>query len=199
MTRFALLLLCLSLAACQGPNPYTAQSMPLPPAPAQAATQLDRSAYPAAPRDYRRYRNWTWHNDQPPAGSAWASAELVQEALSNALDQRGLRPAQGGAVADLGVRSELRLERRIRQVVDHYDGYHDRGYYADYPGYWGRIPVERAYEVEVLVVSIELFDRRDGQPVWQGLAELPSGGSQAERADALRAACKRALQDYPPA
>ena len=199
MTRVATLLLCLTLAACQAPNPYSAQSTPLPPAPPQAAAALDRSAYPAAPRDYARYRNWAWHNDQPPAGSAWASSEQVQEALSNALDQRGLRPAQSAAAADLRVHSELRLERRIRQVIDHYDDHYDRGYYADYPGHWGRMPVERAYEVEVLVVRIELFDSRDGQPVWQGLAELPSGGSQAERADALRAACKRALQGFPPA
>ena len=44
-----LLLMCLGLAACQSSNPYVAQSRPLPPAPAQAATTFDRSAYPAPP------------------------------------------------------------------------------------------------------------------------------------------------------
>ncbi|WPC05735.1 DUF4136 domain-containing protein [Pseudomonas benzenivorans] len=199
MKGLAILLPCLLLAACQGANPYRAQSLPLPPAPAQAAQQLDLSAYPAAPRDYARYRNWSWQEGRPPAASAWASAELLQEALSNALDQRGLRPARGDAAADLEVGVELRREQRIRQVIDRYEGYYGRGYYADYPGYWGRMPVERAYQIEVLVLDITLVDARDGQPVWQGRAELPSAGSQAERADALRAACRRALQGYPPA
>ncbi|MBS7662149.1 DUF4136 domain-containing protein [Pseudomonas lalucatii] len=199
MKAYAMLLPCLLLAACQAANPYRAQSLPLPPAPAQAVQQLDLGAYPAPPRDYARYRNWSWHAGRQPAASAWASAELLQEALSQALDQRGLRPARHDTAADLEVGLELRQERRIRQVIDHYGGYHGHGYYADYPGYWDRMPVERAYQIEVLVLSITLFDARDGQAVWQGHAELPSAGSQAERADALRAACQRALQGYPPA
>ena len=64
-----LLLISLGLAACQGSNPYVAQSRPLPPAPPQAATTFDRSAYPAPPRDYGRYRNWSWQGGQLPAYS----------------------------------------------------------------------------------------------------------------------------------
>lgn len=199
MRVLSCLLLIALLAACQAHNPYTAESLPLPPAPPQAAAHLDRSAYPAPPRDYARYRNWTWLNDRQPAGSAWASSALLQEALGNALDQRGLRPAQAGVAADLAVALELHLERRVRQVREDYGGYYGHGRYWNDYGLWGSAPILRSYEEEVLVVHIELFDGRDGQPVWRGGAEMPSGGSQAERADALRAALKRALEDYPPA
>jgi hypothetical protein len=199
MRALSCLVLLALLAACQAPNPYVAESTPLPPAPPQAAQHLDRSAYPAPPRDYARYRNWTWQDGRQPPGSAWASSALLQEALGNALDQRGLRPAQAGVAADLAVAVELHLERRLRQVREDYGGYYGHGRYWNDYGLWGSAPILRSYEEEVLVVRIELFDGHDGQPVWRGSAETPSGGSQAERADALRAALKRALENYPPA
>lgn len=193
-----LLLLVVVLAACQSHNPYTAQSNPLPPAPAPASSQLDLSAYPAPARDYARYRSWTWRDGQQPAGSAWASSALVQEALSNALDQRGLRPAQPGSAADLEVSTEMHLERRIRQVREDYGGYYGHGrYWHDY-GLWGSAPLVRTYEEEVLIVRIDLFDAQDGQPLWSGSAEMLSAGRQAERSKALRAALQRALENYPP-
>lgn len=108
--RTGLLMLCLGLAACQGPNPYVATSRPLPPAPPEAATVFDRSAYPAAPRDYGRYRSWAWLNGRLPAGTAWADSAQVAEAVSNALDQRGLRPLHDNRPADLFVSADLRLE-----------------------------------------------------------------------------------------
>ncbi len=58
--RILLISTSLSLAACSSPNPYSPQSTPLPPAPAAAAQIFDHSAYPAAPRDYGRYRSWAW-------------------------------------------------------------------------------------------------------------------------------------------
>ncbi|MCY1536329.1 hypothetical protein D9M68_717830 [compost metagenome] len=197
MRTLALLLLLPVLVACQSQNPYTAASKPLPPAPPHAANHLDLSAYPAPERDYARYRNWAWLDGRQPPASAWASSALVQEALSNALDQRGLRPAQTAA-ADLKVRTNLQLQRRIRQVADRYGSYYGHNRYADDFGMWGSVPLVRTYEEEVVVVHIDLFDGQDGQPVWSGSAEVPSDGSQAERADALRDAMRRALENYPP-
>ena len=117
-SRSGLLLICLGLAACQGSNPYVASSRPLPPAPPQAATTFDRSAYPAPPRDYGRYRSWAWLNGQLPPGTTWADSAQVAEAVSNALDQRGLRPLHDNRPADLFVSADLRLETRLRQVQD---------------------------------------------------------------------------------
>ncbi|MCO7514790.1 DUF4136 domain-containing protein [Pseudomonas guariconensis] len=201
-------LLPLALAACQGSNPYVASGRPLPPAPPQAASTFDASAYPAAPRDYGRYRSWSWRNGQLPSASASADPAQLAEAVSSALDQHGLRPARGGS-ADLLVSADMRLERRLRQVRD-YD-YYDP-YYGPYPyggigyggyrhgyGAYGSVPIVRTYEVEVMVVRIDLFDARDGQPVWSASAESGSDrSSPRDREKALRESVHKALDGYPP-
>jgi hypothetical protein len=209
--RLALIALCLGLSACQSENPYTASSRPLPPAPPQAAQTLDMSAYPAAPRDYGRYRNWTWLNGQLPPGSAWADSAQIAEAVSNGLDQRGLRPTQNPQTADLRVAAQTRTEIRLRQVRDdYYDPYYGsaglgygryNGPWHDGYGYGGyaSVPVVRTYQEQVIVVQISLFDGRSGQPVWSASAETASGGDQADRAKALRQAVQKALTAYPPA
>lgn len=202
-----LALLSFALAACQSSNPYVASSRPLPPAPPQAATTFDASAYPAAPRDYGRYRSWSWRNGQLPSGSANADPAQLADAISGALDQHGLRPARG-ASGDLLVSANLRLERRLRQVRDYdYDPYYGPAPYGGigYGGYrngygaYGSVPIVRTYEVEVMVVRIDLFDARNGQPVWSASAESGSEkGSPRDRENALRESVRKALDGYPP-
>ncbi|WP_433886032.1 DUF4136 domain-containing protein [Pseudomonas vranovensis] len=204
--RLTLVLLCLALAACQGSNPYVASSRPLPPAPAQAATTFDASAYPAAPRDYAHYRSWAWLNGQLPAGSTYAEPAQLADAVSNALDQRGLRPARNGQAGDLLVSADLRLERRLRQVREDYypydnypyGGYGSYGRYHNGYGAYASVPLVRTYEVEVMVVHVQLYDARDGQPVWSASAETASQDSQGKRADAVRESVQKALASYPP-
>jgi hypothetical protein len=201
MKRLALLCVSLGLAACQGPNPYNAVSAVVPPAPPQVANAIDMSAYPAAPRDYGRYRNWTWLNGQLPPATVWADSAQVAEAVSNGLDQRGLRPSQNPQAADLQVAADTRMETRIRQVQDdpYYGG--GAGYYNGYRnGYGGyaSVPVVRTYQEQVVVVRISLFDAHSGQPVWSASAETGSGGDQSDRAKALRQAVQHALTAYPP-
>jgi hypothetical protein len=206
--RIAVLMLCLGLAACQSDNPYRASSSPIPPAPVQASTGIDMSAYPAAPRDYGRYRNWSWLNGRLPGGSAWADSAQIAEAVSNGLDQRGLRPARMVQAADLAVAAETRMETRLRQVRDdYYDPYYGgagvgygRGPYYDgyrYGGY-ASVPIVRTYQEQVVVINISLFDARSGQPVWSASAETRSDGDQADRSKALRQAVQKALTAYPP-
>ncbi len=201
--RAALLVLSLALGACQSPNPYTPSAMPMPPAPAQAANTLDLSAYPAPPRDYGRYQSWAWLNGRLPVGTAWADSAQIAEAVSNALDQRGLRPAQPNQPADLFVSADLHTEKRLRQVQDDY-GYgagYGRGYgdpWGRYGGMYGSVPVIRTYQVEVMVVRINLYDGKTGQPVWSSSAETSSTGSLSERSDALRESLNKAVQAYPP-
>ncbi|WP_416422256.1 DUF4136 domain-containing protein [Pseudomonas sp. App30] len=190
----ALSLIVLALAGCESPNPYTASSNPLPPAPPQAAQTFDRSAYPAQPRDFASYRSWTWFNHQPPPGSPLAESDQIAEAVSEGLDQRGLRPARNGP-ADLLVSTDVRMEKRLRQVQEDYGpgpGYGPYGPYGGYP------PVVRTYEVQVMVVRINLFDGATGQPVWSASAETDGQGSISQRGDALRGAVNKALAAYPP-
>jgi hypothetical protein len=199
-SRAGLLMICLGLSACQGSNPYVATSNPLPPAPPQAASTFDRSAYPAAPRDYGRYRSWAWLNGQLPPGSVWADSAQVAEAVSNALDQRGLRPLHDNSrPADLFVSADLHLETRLRQVQDDY-GYYGGGYnhYGSGYGMYNTVPIVRTYQEQVVVVRVDLFDASTGQPVWSSSAETGNRGRQSERADAIREAVEKAMSAYPP-
>ncbi|OAK55210.1 hypothetical protein A3K88_06775 [Pseudomonas putida] len=199
-----LALLPLALAGCQSPNPYVATSRPLPPAPAQAAATFDASAYPAPARDYGRYRSWSWRNGRLPSGSAEADPAPLADAVGGALDQHGLRPARGGP-GDLLVSADMRLERRLRQVRDYdtYDPYPYGsvgygGYRHGYGGY-ASVPVVRTYEVQVMVVRIDLYDARTGQPVWSASAESGSDkDSPRERENAVRDAVHKAVSGYPP-
>lgn len=199
MRRLTTLLCCLLLAACSRSNPYQADALPLPAAPAQAAQTLDLSAYPAPLRDYASYRSWRWQ--QPPAGSAWASSEQIQQSVAEGLDQRGLRPARSDA-ADLLVQARLRTEKRV-QVLRDYPDYHGGGYYGGGPyghhrGLYGSVPITRHQELQVLVLELVLIEARSGDIVWQGTAEALDQGNQSRRMDALREAVTRSLQDYPP-
>lgn len=192
------LIFCLGLAACQGSNPYVATSNPLPPAPPQAANTFDRSAYPAAPRDYGRYRSWAWLDGHLPPGTAWADSAQVAEAVSNALDQRGLRPLHDNRPADLFVSADLRLETRLRQVQDDYGYYGGYGGYGPGYGMYGSVPIVRTYSEQVVVVQVDMFDARSGQPVWSSSAETGNRGSESERVDAIRKAVEKAMSAYPP-
>lgn len=202
-SRSGLLVICLALAACQGSNPYVASSNPIPPAPPQAANTFDRSAYPAPPRDYGRYRSWAWLNGHLPPGTAWADSAQVAEAVSNALDQRGLRPLHDNRPADLFVSADLRLETRVRQVQDDYGYYGGYGGYNRYgygPGYgvYGSAPIVRTYQEQVVVVQVDMFDAQSGQPVWSSSAETSHRGTQSQQADAIREAVEKAMSAYPP-
>ncbi|MFY0729069.1 DUF4136 domain-containing protein [Pseudomonas sp. NFX15] len=194
------LVFCLGLAACQASNPYVATSNPMPPAPPQAAKTFDRSAYPAAPRDYGKYRSWAWLDGHLPPGTVWADSAQVAEVVSNALDQRGLRPLHDNRPADVLVSADLRMETRIRQVQDDYYGGGYGGYNGYGPGYGGyaTVPIVRTYQEQVLVVQVNMFDAQSGQPVWSASAETASGGSESKRADAMREAVEKAMSAYPP-
>ncbi|POD26836.1 hypothetical protein BKM14_25170 [Pseudomonas syringae pv. syringae] len=195
----------LGISACQSDNPYVASSLPMPPAPAQAAKTLDMSAYPAPPRDYGRYRSWGWLNGQLPPGTAWVDSAQVVEAVNNGLDQRGLRPARGNQPADLYVTTTTRQETRLRQVREDYDPYYGGGMgYGRYDGYrpgyggYASVPVVRTYQEKVMVVQINLIDARSGQPVWSASADARASNNLADRSSALRQAVQQALAAYPP-
>ncbi|RRV21593.1 DUF4136 domain-containing protein [Pseudomonas sp. o96-267] len=190
-TAIALFILPL-LAACQSKNPYQAESLPMPPAPPEAATTFDRSAYPAAPRDYGRYRSWSWLDGRAPGG------DQLADSVSAGLDQYGLRPALNGP-GDVLVSARINQETRLRQYQDNVGGYYGTGSHWDRRyGAYGSVPIVRTYEQKVAVVRIELIDPRDRQVVWSGSGEAVAGKDQAAQADAMRAAIRSALDGYPP-
>lgn len=198
--RILLIGTSLSLAACSSPNPYSPQSTPLPPAPAAAAQTFDHSAYPAAPRDYGRYRSWAWQNGQLPAGAGWADPAQIAELLANSLDQHGLRPAQGGARADLLVSSQIRTERRQVETYDDRGVYYGHSPYGNTYGVAGSVPLRRTYEEQYLIVQVRLIEAASGVEVWSNSAEnRSSDDDQAARNKVLRQTIQDALSNYPPA
>ena len=198
MIRTVLPPLCLLLCACQQANPYTAQGVPYPAAPAAAATHFDSSAYPAPARDYALYRSWAWRNQQLPAGSGWASSQLLADSLAGLLDQRGLRPAQGSTPGDLQVSTQLELaEVEWVQPPDAGVGYGQGPYGSGY-GAWGSRPIGGSYQQQVIRVRIDFYDGRSGQLIWSGNAAKASGDDSDQRAADLREVLQQALASYPP-
>lgn len=198
--RILLISTSLTLTACSSPNPYSPQSTQLPPAPAAAAQTFDRSAYPAAPRDYGRYRSWAWQNGQLPAGAGWADPAQIAELLANSLDQHGLRPAQGGAKADLLVSSQVRTERRQVETYDDRGAYYGHSPYGNTYGVAGSVPLRRTYEEHYLIVQVRLLEAASGVEVWSNSAEnRTTDDGQAARNKVLRQTIQDALSNYPPA
>lgn len=193
-----LLAVALLVGACQSPNPYKADSRPLPPAPPGAATTFDSSAYPAPPRDFGRYRSWTWLDGQLPAGNNWATPEQMANLISSGLDQHGLRQARNPGQADLMVSASLRYERRLRQYDDYGGAYYGGGPWRDQYGAWATVPIVRTYEEQVTVVYLQFYDAHDNQPVWSSSGEAYANGNRSDSVNALREAVKDALDDYPP-
>ncbi|WP_028241294.1 DUF4136 domain-containing protein [Stutzerimonas azotifigens] len=195
----AVILLGLGLAACQSHNPYEPEAAPIPPAPASLPPAS--ATYPAAPVDFSSYRYWQWRT--PPAATGIIGSETLQEIVSGALDQHGLRPAPAGTEQALAISAALRSETRVRQVYDDYggfSGYYGSGYYG-HPGVglWGSPPLRvRQYQEEVAVVHLEFHDAASGRLLWSNRAEARGGDSQRERQEALREAVRQALEGFPP-
>lgn len=201
--QLAILLLSASLsllAACQGQshNPYQAQALPMPAAPASAAQTFDRSSYPAAARDYSRYHNWAWLNGQLPSGAGWADSAQIAEMLLAGLDQQGLRPAQSGAKPDLLVSSSVRMERRQVQDYDRGAAFYGNSPYGNTYGVGGSVPLRRNYTQNVLIVQVQLIEAASGQIVWSDSAEHLSSDDPAERSKLLRKTIQQVLSSYPP-
>lgn len=188
------------LTGCQGQsqNPYQAQSLPMPPAPASAAQTFDRSGYPAPARDYGQYRTWAWHNGQLPSGAGWADSALIAEMLAASLDQQGLRPPQQAAQPDLRVSASVRMERRQMHDYDRGGAYYGNSPYGDTYGVGGRVPLRRDYTQNMLIVEVQLIEAASGQSVWSDSAESISSDNQAERSKILRDTIQQVLSSYPP-
>ena len=156
-------------------------------------TGFDASAYPAAPRDWARYQHWRWQ--QAPAGQALAEDAELASAVANALEQRGLRPAQPDRPADLLVRAQLDEQRRYYSYREQLGGHYAHGPYGDYRGVHGQVPLTREVEERFLLLQVELLDAANGQVIWRGRSEQRLTGPASTL---LYPAAEQALQPFPP-
>ncbi|MBB2493389.1 DUF4136 domain-containing protein [Aquipseudomonas ullengensis] len=165
--------------------------------------QIDRDF--DASRDFAGYRSWSWqepglqYRPDDPRIKSDLTEQRLREAVSQQLDQRGLRPAQPGSAADLKVQTWLIIDQRQDQVSTNYGG----GYWGGgWGGYWGPPLTEtRTVDYKVATIQIDLFDGKDGKLVWRGSAEQLVRQSQAnpsEREAAIRATVGKVLSQYPP-
>ncbi len=185
LPRLLLIPILLLLAACQ-------------------TVQVERD-YDAS-RDFAGYRSWSWqepalqYRPDDPRVKSDLTEQRIREAVSQQLDQRGLRPAPAGSVADLKVQVWLIVEPRQDQVSTHYS----TGYWGGaWGGYWGG-PIQtetRTVDYKVATLQVDLLDGKDGKLVWRGSAEQVmrrSPPTPAEREAAIRETVGQVLSQYPP-
>lgn len=158
-----------------------------------------------ASRDFAAYRSWSWqepalqYRPADPRIQSDLTEQRIRAAVAQQLDQRGLRPAQAGASADLRVQAWLIVDQRQDQVSTSYGG-HWGGYWN---GYWGgpAFTETRTLDYQVATLQVDLLDGQDGKLVWRGSAEQimrQSPPSPAEREQAIQRTIAQILSQYPP-
>ncbi|KSW28042.1 MULTISPECIES: DUF4136 domain-containing protein [Pseudomonas] len=182
--RLLLLGLLLGLAACETVN---------------LSRDYDSS------RDFAAYRSWAWaqpafeYRPDDPRIKSDLTEQRIRSAVADQLDQRGLRPSQGGAAPDVTVRAYLIVDQRQDQVTTYTGGYWN-GYWG---GYWGgpAMAESRTVTYKVATIQVDLLDGKDGKLVWRGSGEQimrSSPPTPAEREAAIRETVQKVLAQYPP-
>jgi hypothetical protein len=156
-------------------------------------------------RDFAAYRSFTWkepaleYSPDDPRIKSDLTEQRVRDAVSEQLDQRGLRLAPVGGKGDVSVQAWLIVENKTDQVSTSYGGAWG-GYWN---GYWGgpAYTETRNVDYKVGTVQVDLFDGKDGKLVWRGSAEQIVRNNQTspvEREAAIRETVAKILSQYPP-
>lgn len=197
----------LSLFGCQSSNPYQAEGLPLPPAPAAAATHFDASAYPAQV-GLENYTYWCWHNQDLTQANPVYPQDSAQGILAEQLEQFGLRAASPERQCQLKVQLSSQQNLRIRH--DYYDdpyssanfgyGYGGRRSYYDRYGYSGigmSIPITpRTYTEYYQQLTLIFTDAQTGQSIWRGQSAVSSNQNAESSEQQLRDAINTMLNSY---
>ena len=190
------------LFGCQAPNPYQAQSTPLPPAPAAAATYFDVSAYPASSEN-KTYNYWCWYEvNLTPV----LNQDTAQRVLAEQLEQFGLRAAPSMQQCELKVRLSNQYSQRRRHSDYNYPTAHyGYGYGCDYPfndryrysGVGVDVPItSRSYTEHYLQLTLTFIDAQTHTMVWQAQSETASHQQGNSSEKALRQAINSMLKRY---
>ena len=185
MFRSLLMLpLLLVLAACQGP-------------------QVQRDFDPQ--RDFSTYRTWSWqepalqYRPDDPRIKSDLTEQRIRSAVSEQLDQRGLRQAQSGQQPDVRVQTWFIVDERTQQYTTASMSAWGNPWY----GYWGgpMLTDTRTIHYQVGTLQIDFYDAKDGKLVWRGSSERilrDDPGSPQERTGVFRQAVTDVLSQYPP-
>nr|MBF0681189.1 DUF4136 domain-containing protein [Pseudomonas sp.] len=166
-------------------------------------TQVQRDFDPQ--RDFSAYRSWAWQEpalqfrpDDPRVRSD-LTEQRIRSAVSEQLDQRGLRPAPETGTPDVQVRAWFIVDERTQQ----HSTPSISAWGSPWHGYWGA-PMytdTRTLHYRVGTLQLDIHDARDGKLVWRGSAEQvlrDNPGSPEERAGMFRELVAKVLSQYPP-
>lgn len=180
-----LLPLLLLLSACQTP-------------------QLQRDFDPN--RDFAAYRSWSWqepgvqYKPDDPRLNSDLTGQRIRAAVTEQLDQRGLRTAAANTAADLKVKVWLIVDNRQQQVSTQVGGAWGNPWGG---GFWGGpgYVETRNVDYQVATLQIDLLDGKDGKLVWRGSTEQivrNNPANPSEREAEIRNSVAQILSQYPP-
>ena len=193
------------LLGCQANNPYQAQGLPLPAAPAAAATHFDKSAYPAVP-DKKTYTYWCWNELSTQSLYSDATQSVERQALAEQLEQYAFRPASSSNPCELKITINSQYGQQTRRDYSNYPsahygygygrshGYHDRYRYSGIGMDFPIIP--RTYTEHFQQLTLTFTDAASGQTIWQTQSQITSNQHAQTSEAALREAISKILKDY---
>ena len=180
-----LLPLLLLLSACQTPR-------------------LERDFDPS--RDFAAYRSWNWQEPavqfkpNDPRINSDLTSQRIRAAVSEQLEQRGLRAATAATPGDIKVQVWLIVDNRQQKVSTQMGGAWGNPWGG---GFWGgpSYVETRTLDYQVGTLQIDLLDGKDGKLVWRGSAEQVLRSRQpspSEREASIRSTVAKVLSQYPP-
>ncbi len=193
------------LFGCQANNPYQAQGLPLPAAPAAAATHFDKSAYPAV-TDKKTYTYWCWNELSTQSLYSDATQSVERQALAEQLEQYAFRPASSSNPCELKITINSQYGQQTRRDYSNYPsahygygygrshGYHDRYRYSGIGMDFPIIP--RTYTEHFQQLTLTFTDASSGQIIWQTQSQITSNQHAQTSEAALREAINKMLKDY---
>ena len=193
------------LFGCQANNPYQAQGLPLPAAPAAAATHFDKSAYPAV-TDKKTYTYWCWNELSTQSLYSDATQSVDRQALAEQLEQYAFRPASSSNPCELKITIISQYGQQTRRDYSNYPsahygygygrshGYHDRYRYSGIGMDFPIIP--RTYTEHFQQLTLTFTDAESGQTIWQTQSQITSNQHAQTSETALREAINKMLKDY---
>ena len=193
------------LFGCQANNPYQAQGLPLPAAPAAAATHFDKSAYPAV-TDKKTYTYWCWNELSTQSLYSDATQSVERQALAEQLEQYAFRPASSSNPCELTITINSQYGQQTRRDYSNYPsahygygygrshGYHDRYRYSGIGMDFPIIP--RTYTEHFQQLTLTFTDAESGQTIWQTQSQITSNQHAQTSETALREAINKMLKDY---
>lgn len=157
-------------------------------------------------RDFASYQSWSWqtpaltYSPDDPRIKSDLTEQRIRDAVTDQLEQRGLRAASANTQGDLSVQVAMIVDDRQNLLTTNYGGGWNNAWGG---GYWGGPMYTETQTVDYKVgtLQVDLYDGKDKKLVWRGSDQqiMPRNAlSPAERETAIRETVTKVLSQYPP-